>query len=135
MQVSLTLAMANPLLWYLIDRSKTGFLLSAAVGLAGSIVSLGLNPEIMPAPTGFAGYLDDRNSYNATGGGSHDAASSSSSSAETLMLGGLATQRTIETGIWVISVLFCSCVCFGNIGRRLALNRSAAGRGRWGGLR
>lgn len=126
--------MANPLLWYLIDRSKTGFLLSAAVGLAGSIVSLGLNPEIMPAPTGFASssssargsYLGgDRN--NATGGG--DPAGSA------LMLGGLATQRTIETGIWVISVLFCSCVCFGNIGRRLALNRSAAGRGRWGGLR
>ena len=22
-----------------------------------------------------------------------------------------------------MSVLFCSCVCFGNIGRRLALNR------------
>ncbi|CAN8097261.1 unnamed protein product [Discula destructiva] len=124
MQVSLTLAMANPLLWYLIDRSKTGFLLSAAVGLAGTIVSLGLNPEIMPAPTGYSShrYVD----RNATG---YAVAN------DTLMLGGLATQRTIETGIWVISVLFCSCVCFGNIGRRLALNRSAAGRGRWGGLR
>lgn len=124
MQVSLTLATANPLLWYLIDRSKTGFLLSAAVGLAGTIVLLGLNPEIMPAPTSFApaSYLDDRT--NATGGGD-----------PALMLGGMATQRTVEKGIWVISVLFCSCVCFGNIGRRLALNRSAVGRGRWGGLR
>ncbi|KAK0753105.1 insulin-induced protein-domain-containing protein [Schizothecium vesticola] len=30
MQASLTLALANPFLWYLIDRSKPGFLLSAA---------------------------------------------------------------------------------------------------------
>ncbi|KAK3400995.1 insulin-induced protein-domain-containing protein [Sordaria brevicollis] len=41
----------------------------------------------------------------------------------------------IETGVWMLSVLFCSCVCFGNIGRRLALNKSAASRGRWGGVR
>lgn len=122
MQVSLTLAMANPLLWYLIDRSKTGFLLSAAVGLAGTIVSLGLNPEIMPTPIGYSSSYQDRNATGYNGN-------------EVLMLGGLATKKTIETGIWVISVLFCSCVCFGNIGRRLALNRSGAGRGRWGGLK
>ncbi len=46
---------------------------------------------------------------------------------------GLASQETVEAGIWTLSVLFCSCLCFGNIGRRLALSRSA--RGRWGGLR
>lgn len=124
MQVSLTLAMVNPFLWYLIDRSKPGFLLSAAVGLAGSIVMMGLNPEIMPTPKGYSSAYSYQ---NYTGGGEQDGGP--------LMLGGLATQRTIETGIWVLSVLFCSCVCFGNIGRRLALNRSAAGRGRWGGLR
>lgn len=123
MQVSLTLAMVNPFLWYLIDRSKPGFLLSAAVGLAGSIVMMGLNHEIMPTPTGYSSaYL-----YQNQTGGPRDGGP--------LMLGGLATQQTIETGLWVLSVLFCSCVCFGNIGRRLALNRSAAGRGRWGGLR
>ncbi|KAJ4391410.1 hypothetical protein N0V93_005027 [Gnomoniopsis smithogilvyi] len=96
MQVSLTLAMANPLLWYLIDRSKTGFLLSAAVGLAGTIVSLGLNPEIMPTPIGYSSSYQDRNATGYNGN-------------EVLMLGGLATKKTIETGIWVISVLFCSC--------------------------
>lgn len=124
MQVSLTLAMVNPFLWYLIDRSKPGFLLSAGVGLAGSIVLMGLNPEIMPTPTGYssAAYLRHNHTGQQADGGP-------------LMLGGLATQRTIETGIWMLSVLFCSCVCFGNIGRRLAFNRSAAGRGRWGGLR
>ncbi|KAG7290229.1 hypothetical protein NEMBOFW57_000227 [Staphylotrichum longicolle] len=69
MQVSLTLALANPFLWYLIDRSKPGFLLSAAVGVGGAAV-----------------------------------------------------------------LMVMGCVCFGNIGRRLALNSSAAGRG-GGGVR
>lgn len=122
MQVSMTLFMANPFLWYLIDRSKSGFLLSAAVAWAGSVVLVGLNPDIVPAPSGFSSEFLSRNHTGNAGG-------------EPLMLGGLATQKTIETGIWVLSVLFCSCVCFGNIGRRLALNRSAAGRGRWGGLK
>lgn len=127
MQASLTLFMSNPLLWYLIDRSKPGLLFSATTGLVGSIVLMGLNPDIMPTPTGYAGagegeYLD----RNLTG---------QPGAEPPLMLGGLATQKTIETGIWVISVLFCSCVCFGNIGRRLALDRSATGRGRWGGLK
>lgn len=122
MQVSLTLAVVNPFLWYMIDRSKPGFLLSAAVGLAGSLVLMGLSTEIMPTPTGYSSASLHRNLTGATGN-------------ESLMLGGLATQKTIETGIWVLSVLFCSCVCFGNIGRRLALNRSAVGRGRWGGIK
>lgn len=122
MQVSLTLAMVNPFLWYLIDRSKPGFLLSAAVGLAAVILT-GLNPEIMPTPMGSS---SAHLRHNHTGG---------QRDGEPLMLGGLATQKTIETGLWALSVLFCSCVCFGNIGRRLALNRSAAGRGRWGGLK
>ncbi|KAJ0118272.1 hypothetical protein J7T55_009055 [Diaporthe amygdali] len=122
MQVSMTLAMVNPFLWYLIDRSKSGFLLSAAVAWAGSMVLMGFDPDIVPAPAGFSSEFLNRNHTGKTG-------------AEPLMLGGLATQKTIETGIWVLSVLFCSCVCFGNIGRRLALNRSAAGRGRWGGLK
>ena len=34
---------------------------------------------------------------------------------------GLVSRESLEGGIWILSVLFCSCVCFGNIGRRLAL--------------
>lgn len=34
------------------------------------------------------------------------------------------SRESIEGGIWILSVLFCSCVCFGNIGRRLALSGS-----------
>ena len=157
MQMSLTLALANPFLWYLIDRSKPGFLLSAAVGLAGwSAVMLGLNPDLMPAPAGgvfspppapqssAAGSLLSPSSSSlppshasTTGNASrtqHEAGATSSA-LPAGVLGGFASQETIGTGIWVLSVLFCSCVCFGNIGRRLALNASAAGRGRWGGVR
>jgi hypothetical protein len=115
LQVSATLALVNPLLWWLIDRSKPGFVLSAAVGLTGSILFLGVNPEIMPAPSGLSG----RNSSNAF-------------ESEPLTLGGLASQETVETGVWMLSVLFCSCLCFGNIGRRLTWNKSS---GRWGGVR
>ncbi|KAK3944228.1 putative insig domain-protein [Diplogelasinospora grovesii] len=124
MQVSLTLALANPFLWYLIDRSKPGFLLSAAVGLTGSAVLMGLNhSDMMPSPITYHHThvgVDMYGNTTATGGGRN---------------GGGGGQETIENGIWMLSVLFCSCVCFGNIGRRLALNRSAAGRGRWGGVR
>jgi hypothetical protein len=137
MQVSLTLALANPFLWYLIDRSKPGFLLSAAVGLAGSAVLMGLDlgEGVMPAPAaGGAAILEDGfgtggNATAAAAAGGYVAAGNGGA------FGGLASQETIETSIWMLSVLFCSCVCFGNIGRRLALNSSAAGRGRWGGVR
>ncbi|PGG96569.1 hypothetical protein GX51_07765 [Blastomyces parvus] len=100
LQVSLTLALVNPFLWYLIDRSKPGFMLSTAVGLLGMVTLLGVNPDVVPAPT-------------ANVGGAADIASS----------GGilLPSQESIAVGTWIASVLFCSCVCFGNIGRRLAV--------------
>ena len=175
MQVSLTLALANPFLWYLIDRSKPGFLLSAAVGLAGSVVLMSLGPGVMPAPASGAGAGAGVVSASASGAGGALGAGAGAGAVTLLhglgavlggnvtvggagggggggagewgaatageagevrgALGGLASQETIETSIWMLSVLFCSCVCFGNIGRRLALNSSAAGRGRWGGVR
>lgn len=140
MQVSITLALANPFLWYLIDRSKPGFLLSAAVGVTGCAIMMGLgNPDMMPAPVAGAGYHDHQiltsgqpamGVLNGTTSGGL-----SMGAAAARMGGGMGGAAVIETGIWMLSVLFCSCVCFGNIGRRLALNKSAASRGRWGGLR
>ncbi|GAO14172.1 uncharacterized protein UV8b_06584 [Ustilaginoidea virens] len=115
LQVSVALALVNPTLWWLIDRSKSGFVLSAAVGLAGSVLLVGLNPEIMPAPSGLP-------AQNASGWFGSDART----------LDGFAHQQAVETGVWILSVLFCSCVCFGNIGRRLTWNRSS---GRWGVIR
>jgi len=121
----ITLALVNPLLWWLIDRSKSGFLLSAAVGLAGSMLLLGVNPAMMPTPSVTSDFF--RNN-----------ASSAVDDEDELMmmLGGLlARNETVESGVWMLSVLFCSCVCFGNIGRRLAWGSSAVVKGRWGGVR
>jgi hypothetical protein len=114
--------MVNPLLWWLIDRSKPGFFLSTAVGLAGSMILLGVNPDMMPAPA----HAPFRQLVNAT---------TPSQDEVVPILGGFARQDTLETGMWMLSVLFCSCVCFGNIGRRLTLGPSAAAKGRWAGVR
>ncbi|KAK3989468.1 insulin-induced protein-domain-containing protein [Cladorrhinum sp. PSN332] len=136
LQVSLTLALANPFLWYLIDRSIPGFLLSAAVGVGGAAVMLGsgLGEGVMPAP--FFGVHDQpRGGWNGT--------------RQQIINGGSGVGRGREEEemvgrtVWMLSVLFCSCVCFGNIGRRLALGGGGGtensgqrgGRGRWGGVR
>jgi hypothetical protein len=35
-----------------------------------------------------------------------------------------------EGAVWIMSVLFCACLCFGNVGRRLALWREGEGGGK-----
>ncbi|PKY02132.1 INSIG domain protein [Aspergillus campestris IBT 28561] len=107
-QASVTLALANPVLWYLIDRTKTGFLLSTTVGVAGMGIVLSLKPDLVPAATeasratipGLNATLRD---YGLVSG---------------------VTQESIAVRTWVASVLFCACVCFGNIGRQLAIGSS-----------
>lgn len=118
------MALANPLLWWLIDRSKPGLLLSAAVGLVGSLLLLGISPDMMPTPS----LQILRNAAAAAAANGNTTAAAAPGAL-------VAHNQTIETGVWMLSVLFCSCLCFGNIGRRLFLGRSAAGRGRWGGVR
>jgi len=134
MEVSLTLALANPFLWYLIDRSKSGFILSAAVGLVGSAVLMGLRMDVVPAPAGLLSGAVGSGSGNLASGNGNGNATNGGVAGE-MAWGGLASRETVEMAIWMVSVLFCSCVCFGNIGRRLALNSSAVTRGRWGGVR
>lgn len=46
----MTLAVANPVLWYLIDRSKTGLAVSTIVSLIGTVLSLVFNPGFVPMP-------------------------------------------------------------------------------------
>ncbi|CAJ2507057.1 Uu.00g082430.m01.CDS01 [Anthostomella pinea] len=138
LQVSLTLALVNPVLWFLIDRSVPGFVVSSAVGLTGSAVLMGLQPDMVPIPT-INGHSSSSPSafgglYNPNNGHHHNSHNNSSYAQQqegTPILGGLATQETLATGIWMLNVLFCCCVCFGNIGRWLALNRSASTKGRW----
>lgn len=103
-QASLTLALANPVLWYLIDRTSTGFLLSTFVGVTGMSAVLGLKPELIPASTGpsvGSSLLNGTGWENTLGAG--------------------VTQESIAVRTWVASVIFCACVCFGNIGRQLAI--------------
>lgn len=65
---------------------------------------LGLKPELIPASTGpsvGATLLNGTGWENALGAGP--------------------TQESIAVRTWVASVIFCACVCFGNIGRQLAI--------------
>lgn len=67
-------------------------------------VILGLKPELVPASTGApfgTGVL------NGTG-------------LETTLGAGI-TQESLAVRVWLASVLFCACVCFGNVGRQLAI--------------
>lgn len=103
-QMSLTLALANPVLWYIVDRSKTGFLLSMLIALGGTAITFGINPAIVPSPPA-------PSSQAGLGNVSYDS----------WMYDGFMSNESIGVGTWIASVLFCSSVCFGNIGRRLAL--------------
>lgn len=115
LQVSLTLALVNPVLWYLVDRSKPGFLLSLIVGLAGTAIAFGVDPDIVPSPA----MPSPR--AGAALNGSYDGYG--------LFQNSIVSNESIGVVTWIASVFFCSSVCFGNIGRRLALgteNRKAS---------
>ncbi|KAL2808109.1 insulin-induced protein-domain-containing protein [Aspergillus granulosus] len=105
-QASLTLAMVNPVLWYLIDRTKTGFILSTTLGVGSMGLLLGLKPDLIPSTEASAPAIP---SLNGTG-------------AESTAVTGI-TQESIAVRTWVASVLFCAIVCFGNIGRQLDFGR------------
>ncbi|RMD44244.1 hypothetical protein DV735_g849, partial [Chaetothyriales sp. CBS 134920] len=87
LQVSLTLTLANPVLWYLIDRSVTGFAFSAFVGLAGASALLLINPSFVPVP---AIHQDS-------------------------------VSEQLGVHVWLASILFCTSLCFGAVGRKLRL--------------
>ncbi|KAL5342615.1 insulin-induced protein-domain-containing protein [Aspergillus crustosus] len=106
-QASLTLALVNPVLWYLIDRTKTGFILSTTLAVAGMGVLLGLKPDLIPSTEQTAPAIP---SLNGTGAES--------------TIASVVTQESVAVRTWVASVLFCACVCFGNIGRQLAIGVS-----------
>lgn len=125
LQVSITLALVNPLMWWIIDRSAAGLIMSGAIGFTGSALLLGVNPQMMPAPSSLL--YHSAAAANGTAGSSYMPENDMPLRQE--------AHGTLETAVWMLSVLFCSCVCFGNIGRRLALNKSSGVKGRWGGLR
>ena len=107
-QVSLTLALVNPVLWYLVDRSKPGFILSAIVGLSGTAIVFGVNPDIVPSPA-------------ASSPRAGDSRVSALFDDRGILHQNIISNETIGVATWIASVLFCSSVCFGNVGRKLAL--------------
>ncbi|KAK5003750.1 hypothetical protein LTR39_006342 [Cryomyces antarcticus] len=115
LQLSLTLALVNPVIWYLLDRSRPGFVLSSLVALSGTAVLLSINPALVPNPA----TRPNKALRNATGEGETGAGTGPGGG----FVGGWVSYESIGVATWIASVLFCSCVCFGNIGRRLAPKR------------
>ncbi|KAI9780809.1 MAG: hypothetical protein M1835_004433 [Candelina submexicana] len=117
LQVSLTLALVNPVLWYLVDRSKPGFFLSSLIGIAGTAILLRVNPEIVPPPATVSMPASVLNASSGPRFGNDGIPW-----LEIAGLGGV-SRESIGVGTWIASVLFCGCVCIGNIGRRLGKQR------------
>lgn len=117
MQLSLTLALANPAVWYLIDRSPPGFIVSTIVALSGTAVLLGTNPALVPSPSPWQllqEQVGNKEALNET--------LKSTVHGEDFVFG-ILSQESVGVATWIASVLFVSSVCFGNIGRRLAPQR------------
>lgn len=87
LQVSSTLALANPVLWYMIDRSMPGFAFSTTLATVGTVLLALMNPNFVPVPA------------------IHQAVAS----------------EQVGVYMWLASILFCSTLCFGAIGRKLQL--------------
>jgi hypothetical protein len=111
LQLTLTLALVNPALWYILDRSKPGLSCSLIVtSILTSCIFLS-NPEVLPSPS-----LPVVN--NAT---QLPTSKATTGQMKNDFFAGVVSYDNLAVVTWVGSVLFCSCVCFGSIGRRLAV--------------
>ncbi|KAF3914696.1 hypothetical protein AA313_de0206258 [Arthrobotrys entomopaga] len=108
-QASLTLAFVNPVLWYLLDRTKTGFWISTFVAIFGSVFLIGFNPDFVAIPSDDGVGLIDKLTMAVEGRG-----------------GPQMQMQVIGATTWIASVLYVSCLCFGNLGRKLG-GRSSDG--------
>lgn len=117
LQLSLTLALANPAIWYLVDRSPPGFILSTIVALGGTVFTLGVNPDLLPSPT--PGEV--LRGHVAKGGGIVNGTLEAWRNEELVL--GVFSQESVGVATWIASVFFVSAVCFGNVGRRLCGRR------------
>ncbi|UPX17677.1 uncharacterized protein EKO05_0008018 [Ascochyta rabiei] len=114
LQLTLTLALVNPALWYILDRSKPGLSFSLIVtSVLTSLIFLS-NPTALPSPSGIA-------VGNVTSADSARRQQQQQQQQQQHLFVGLISYNTLAVVTWVGSVLFCSCVCFGSIGRRLAV--------------
>lgn len=129
-QLAFTLASVNPLLWWLIDRSAVGLVLSAAVGVVGSATLLSIDKDIMPVPAANLVMLRGAGAVGVAANDSFGAAAPDPGQ-QPFPLAAIMSQETVEAGAWMLSVLFCSSLCFGNIGRRLAWDKTSVMKSRW----
>jgi hypothetical protein len=116
--LTLTLALVNPALWYILDRSKPGLSVSLTVtSILTSFIFLS-NPDVLPSPSLPA----TTNATQIPSVGSHAHNKGRPTAVVTPELfAGMVSYDNLAVVTWVGSVLFCSCVCFGSIGRRLAV--------------
>lgn len=111
LQLTITLALVNPALWYILDRSKPGLSCSLIVtSVLTSFIFLS-NPDVLPSPP-----LPSTTNTTRL----HGSNPPTQVPAEKLFAG-IVSYDNLAVVTWVGSVLFCSCVCFGSIGRRLAV--------------
>ncbi|EFQ96603.1 hypothetical protein CFE70_008265 [Pyrenophora teres f. teres 0-1] len=120
LQLTLTLALVNPALWYILDRSKPGLSVSLTVtSILTSFIFLS-NPNVLPSPslppTTNATQVPSISDSTQTQGKPSTAAPVGQE-----FFAGMISYESLAVVTWVGSVLFCSCVCFGSIGRRLAV--------------
>ncbi|KAF2652248.1 hypothetical protein K491DRAFT_605262 [Lophiostoma macrostomum CBS 122681] len=109
LQLTLTLALVNPALWYILDRSRNGLSFSLiTTSILTSCIFLS-NPDVLPSPA-----------LPATMNATHSSSSATSHRQDELFAG-MVSYDNLATATWVGSVIFCSCICFGGIGRRLAV--------------
>jgi hypothetical protein len=121
LQLTLTLALVNPALWYILDRSKPGLSVSLTVtSILTSFVFLS-NPGALPSPSLPA----TTNVTQPPSGHTKDRPHTAIPASQELFVG-MVSYDNLAVVTWVGSVLFCSCVCFGSIGRRLAVMEESA---------
>jgi hypothetical protein len=127
LQLSATLALTNPCLWYLLDRTSAGLVVACVVAGAGSAMVIGFGARgaiPIPIPEGMSGQVEEsllglgtqanHSDRGDLGRGVNGNLSGSN-------LGGI----SLGDVVWVMSVLFWSSVCFGAIGRLMrSKNRS-----------
>jgi len=119
LQLTLTLALVNPFLWYLIDRTPTGFTLSTIMGTLGTATILFINPTLVPSPTDHIPTSANAASTLTNHTAEPAAVAGGASVGNGVLLGGLLSYESVGVATWLASVLFCACVCFGSIGRLL----------------
>jgi len=116
LQVSVTLALVNPALWYILDRSKPGLTLSTIVSVILTSVLLLAKPDVVPSPAVLAS-----NGTRLPSASTVFTGNANTEVPPVALFAGLVSYERLGVATWIASVVFCSCICFGNIGRRLAV--------------